>query len=1065
MLATTLESLIDGIERDEKLGPQLVHRAWLPGQPSSFATLEPPVPPRLVEALGTAGITELFSHQVEGLDAARRGEDVLVTTPTASGKSLIFQLPILERALAGEPGRALFLFPLKALGQDQYQKLNSLAQSVSLGGEDGGIEFCEIYDGDTPRKKREQIRAHPPRVLISNPDMLHLGILGNSGAWGEFLSELRFIVLDELHTYRGVFGTHFHHVLQRLLRLARRHGAEPQIIASSATAENARDFAKELTGRSFTRIEQSGAATEGKHFLLLQPETSPYTTTLHLFASLLEAGLKTIVFTKARRITELLHSWLEQRYPQLEKRVTNYRAGFLASERRDIENQLFTGHLDGVISTSALEMGIDIGGLDACILVGYPGSMMATWQRSGRVGREGRESITALVAMPDALDQYLIQRPNEFLNRSCEPLIVRPAIESIARDHLLCAASEMPLERTTDTDYLATHAASVGDLLREFQLAEEHDGAIHCLAKAPHRRVGLRGGGAGFKIESVVTGRPVGTADGARVMRECHPGAIYLHAGRQYLVVELDRQQKLVRVEPVHVDYFTTPLTEKHTQILEVLAERSPAASQEGHAPLHSWLGRVRVIERVIGFERKKILGQERLGEEALDLPPTIFETTALWFAAPRDIEETLREHHEDFMGALHAAEHAAISLFPVLALCDRGDLGGVSIPYHPQVRSGAVFIYDGHAGGAGIAESGFARLPELLARVGQLLDACDCEEGCPGCVHSPKCGNGNRPLDKPGASRLIRLLLGKEAVAQVPGTSGHPGMLLDAPGIDELAIEDDPDQQVFRWLTPSEAGNAEGRAANRQAPDRSQRRPDLFDLEEENVARSNPAAPTDHQPTTTEPPPEPRVRPEPRSRQVPRRRGRRLDVPRPSLPRFIDRTVLFDVETKRSAEEVGGWHNLHRLGVALAVTCHMEENRFQVFREGDVPGLIDVLRSADMVVGFNVLGFDYPVLSGYIGEDLRRTLPTLDLLEQIERVVGKRLGLSHLAEATLGSSKSADGLQSLAWYREGRFDLIESYCRHDVEILRDLYLFGRREGWVGCKRDEKVLRVPVDWR
>ncbi len=1070
-MLTTLESLIDGLETHARLGKQIVHRAYLPGQPKDLAAPEPPLPEPLERALAAQGIEALFRHQVDGLDAARAGKDVLITTPTASGKSLVFQLPILEDILAGGTGHALYLFPLKALGQDQRTKLLELARAAGLEDDDS---VCAIYDGDTSRGQREKIRARPPRVLISNPDMLHYGILGHADNWADFLGNLRYLVLDELHTYRGIFGTHFHHVLQRLLRLSRKFGGDPRIIASSATAQNATEFAEALSDRSFVSIERSGAPREGRHFLLLQPETSPYTTAMDLFAALIKRDLKTIAFTKARRITELMHSWMGKRYPKLRGRVANYRAGFLATERREIEHRLFTGQLDGVISTSALEMGIDVGGLDACILVGYPGSMMATWQRSGRVGREGRESITALVALPDALDQYLLKRPDEFLNRQCEQLVVRTTIPMIADPHLRCAAAELPLHRERDAHYIETHQPTVEDLISRFELAVDSSGSeLHAVSAAPVRDISLRGGGATYTIESTVTGRAIGSVDANRVLRECHPGAMYLHAGRQYLISELDMVHRRARGEPANSDWFTAPLADKHTEILEVEEESTVG-------PLRAWRGRVRVTERVLGFERKKVIGQEKLGEESLELPPSVMETHALWFAAGREIEDTIRERGEDWMGALHATEHAAISLFPVLALCDRGDLGGISIPYHPQVQSGAVFIYDGHGGAAGVADIGFERLPELLARVADLLDGCDCEDGCPACIHSPKCGNGNRPLDKSGARELVALLLGEHTSELVQNAAEPPPLQLDAevtPTGMEPSEHDVPERGIYRWQG--------GRAVLKAGDSRIGHRESLFDLDaplpEEARSKERHAATVatpDGPPTESlAPPPQarppaplsepspPASSPKPRRPRIARRRRDRRDIPRAPIPRHIERTVLFDVETRRAAEEVGGWHNLHKLGVALAVTCSMEEGRFSVYLEDQVQGLIDELRAADLVVGFNIIGFDYPVLSGYTGEDFRRTLPSLDLFETVEETIGSRLGLAHLAEATFGSSKSADGLQSIEWYKQGRFDLIEDYCRRDVELLRDLYLFGRREGHVLCTtKEKKVVRIPVDW-
>ncbi|HEY0513999.1 MAG TPA: DEAD/DEAH box helicase, partial [Thermoanaerobaculia bacterium] len=677
---SALGSLIEELSLDSRLGSQLLYAAHLPGSEARYGELDPPLPEPISRALGKGGVPRLWSHQTEGIAAVRRGENVLVTTPTASGKSLVFQVPPLEEALRGGPGHGLFLFPLKALGQDQRGKFLRLAELAGLPPDLAG---CEIYDGDTPASKRTAIRRNFPRVVISNPDMLHLGVLGHWTGWGPFLADLRWVVLDELHTYRGIFGSHFHHVLQRFFRLCRSVGSDPVLIASSATAANAGEFAETLTGRKFRWITEAGSPREGRHLLLFQPEASPYTTALQLFVRFVKAGLKTIVFTKARRITELLYSWLRRQEPALASRVASYRAGFLAEERRRIEASLFAGRLDGVISTSALEMGIDVGGLDACILVGYPGSMMATWQRSGRVGRAGRESITAMVAMPDALDQYFLDHPEQFLERPCERLIVDPVNDPVSRAHLVCAAAEMPL-CGDDRDYLAPHQARVEKLLRQGHLLAAADGdEIFSLRRRPQRHVNLRGTGETFAI--LAGGRTIGTVDGVRVLHECHPGAVYLHAGRQFLVEALEREERRVLAAAADLDYFTTPLTEKETEILEVLEERS-----EG--PLQAWLGRLKVTERVVGFERKRIHGQEVIDQTPLDLPPVEFETVGLWWAAPPAIEETLRRRGEHFLGSLHASEHTGISLFPILALCDRGDIGGISYPLHPQIGTGAVF-------------------------------------------------------------------------------------------------------------------------------------------------------------------------------------------------------------------------------------------------------------------------------------------------------------------------------------------------------------------------------------
>jgi DEAD/DEAH box helicase domain-containing protein len=482
-----LAALVASLREHPRLGAQLAHAETLPGQPASFAALDPPLPSGIAAALAASGATRLWSHQADGLAAVRRGEDVLLTTPTASGKSLVFQVPVLEEAAGGGCGRALFLYPLKALAQDQHAKLRALAAAAGVALTTG------VYDGDTSPAARARLRKEPPRVLVTNPDMLHLGILPSWPTWGPFLADLRWVVLDELHTYRGIFGSHFHHVLERLLRLARELGARPQLVASSATAANAEEFATALTGRRFHRVATSGAPREDRHLLFVQPSGSPYTAALQLLVELLRTGQKTIVFTKARRITELLHSWLRRQEPELARRVASYRSGFLVEERRRIEARLFTGELAGVIATLALEMGIDVGGLDACVLVGWPGSVMATWQRSGRVGRQGRESLTALVALPDALDQWLLRHPEELVQRPCEPLVLDPRNRVVARQHLPCAAAELPLERPADDGYLGRHAGAVTSLVAEGALRESADGAtLYAKARRPHRAVAAR---------------------------------------------------------------------------------------------------------------------------------------------------------------------------------------------------------------------------------------------------------------------------------------------------------------------------------------------------------------------------------------------------------------------------------------------------------------------------------------------------------------------------------------------------------------------------------------------
>ncbi len=995
-----ISGALDKLRRE--LGPGLVAELRLPAEGERRARLESPLPPRLAAALERRGIGELWSHQVEALARARAGRDVLLTTATASGKSLVFQLPPLEEALAGGPGRALWLFPLKALGQDQRAKFRALAAEAGL----ADSASCEIYDGDTPAPERARLRREPPRVLITNPDMLHLGLLPHAAAWHELLRDLRWVVLDELHAYRGLFGCHLHHVLRRLERLAGNAGGRFSYVAASATAAEADTFADALTARSFAWVRESGAPREARHLLLVRPTGSPYTAALGVFAALVRAGLKTIAFTKARRITELLWTWLERREPELARRVRSYRSGYLPSERREIERALAGGELDGVLSTSALELGIDIGGLDACVLVGYPGSVMATWQRAGRVGRSGRESIIVLVALPDALDQYLLDHPRDLVDRPFERLVVDPDNEPVARQHLVCAAAELPLSPAGDAAYLERFAPAVGELLVAGELARRAEGGdLVALRRRPQRDVSLRGSGAAYAIVDASRGVTIGTIDGARVYAECHPGAIYLHGGRQYVVTSLDLERHEARVEVADVDWYTSPRSEKETEILAALAERTGGSLRAG-------FGTLRVTEQVTGFERRRTHLFEAIDVQPLDLPPSVYETQGLWIHAPAGSERDFPAAGRNLLGALHAVEHAAIGLFPLVALCDRSDLGGISLSHHPQLGGAGLFVYEGHVGGVGIARRGFQDLPRLLELLRDHLERCPCESGCPSCIQSPKCGNGNRPLDKAGAIDLLRAWLAEPAEA-----AAAPAASAAASGEKESSLRDEK--------LPLKGVAARAPAAR---PERRRR------SSKESL---------------------------PSMESLPLRDSSSASSPAPGPG---GGTVLFDVETLRSAEEVGGWNKAHRMGVALAVALHLESGEFSVYREAEVPALVAALKGAGLVIGFNSLRFDYSVLSGYTGEDYARTLPSLDLLESLRGRLGFRVGLDHVARETLGRGKSGDGLQSLDWVREGRLDLVEAYCRQDVELLRDVYLFGRREGHVVVATRGGRIRVEVDW-
>jgi DEAD/DEAH box helicase domain-containing protein len=954
-MAADIKDFLAALGRDLRLAGRVAHVEHIPARPALHQDPDPPLDPRLARALLSQGVGRLYSHQALALALARAGRDLAAATPTASGKSLVYTLPVLERLLADPQARALFLFPLKALEQDQLKAINELAFAAGLG------PVAAIYDGDTPPALRKRLRENPPPIIISNPDMVHAGICAYPDAWAGFLANLRLVVIDEVHTYRGVFGSHVAQVLKRLLRLADLHGAKPGFVLCSATIANPAAHAAALTGRAFAAeqvVTQCGAPAAGRTFVLVNPEGAPSTTAAHLLTHAVRRGLSTICFTRSRLHTELIHSWVARQNPDLKGLIAGYRAGFLPEERRKIERDLAAGRLAGVVTTSALEMGIDIGGLDVCILVGYPGSQINTWQRGGRVGRAGRESAIFMVAQPDALDQYFINHPREFFDRPVEAAVLDPDNPYVLGPHLVCAAAEEPLAADEGFFDLERHAELVADLLARGELLLDAEGARYFASrKRPQRLVDLRGAGDSWAIVEP-GGRVVGSLDGVRVFKEGYPGAVYLHRTQTYEVQEMDHAQHRVLAAPRQVSYYTRARSDKETEILEETARRPAAAFLLRQ-------GRLKVTETITGFERRRLSGQDLLGVFPLDLPPLTFETHGLWMdieAAHRRLVEGAGRH---FMGSIHALEHAAISMFPLFVLCDRGDIGGISIPLHPQTGKAGVFIYDGVPGGVGLAESCYEVIEDLLDKVEELLAGCECEEGCPACVHSPKCGSGNKPLDKAGALLLTRALLGKEEL---------------------------------------------GAGAQEEPP----------------------------------PPPPPQIV--------------------KARPRAELRLGVLDLETQRLADEVGGWKNSHLMRVSVAVLYDSASDSFEDYAERDLKRLFARLKDMDLVVGFNIKRFDYAVLSAYTTGDLAR-LPTLDILEDVHNHLGFRLSLMSLAQATLGAAKSADGLQAVQWWREGRLEELAAYCRQDVALTRDLFLHGQREGHLLFeRRGQGNLRLPVDW-
>jgi DEAD/DEAH box helicase domain-containing protein len=907
------------------------------------------------------GLDRLYTHQVEAINYLRQGKNVLVATPTASGKSLIYNLTVLEKILRKPDTRALYLFPLKALEQDQLKNL-----AVWLKGTKGAQTSAEIYDGDTSPYRRKKIRTNPPQILFTNPDMLHRGILAYHQNWEKLLKNLSFVILDEVHTYRGIFGSHLNQVIRRLKRLCKLYGAGPQFILLSATVSNPKIFGENLIEEKLEVIKSCGASRAGQHYVFLNPESSPNFSAARLFVHCIRKGFRTIAFTQSRITTELIHLRVSQLSRDLSEKVSSYRAGFMPEERRQIENRLASGNLLGVISTSALEMGIDIGYLDICLLVGYPGTIINTWQRGGRVGRSGRDSMVILIAKPDALDQYFMKHPVDFFERSFEAAILDPNNPYVVEAHLPCAASEIPITFDDQKFWPKDFPSHLEKLENEGALNRTAEGEPTWFSskRNPQLYVDIRSTGETFTIFERETGQAVGTIDGIRAYKECHPGASYLHRARQYLVDRLILEKKDIVVHRSDLKYFTRARSEKETEIIRINRSRP-----KGQFVIRE--GNLKVTEVITGYEKRALPGQELMGVFPLELPPQTFETIGFWV----EIEPVLKRYVEQkglhFMGGIHAIEHAAIGIFPLFALCDRNDIGGICYPHHPQVGKSAIFIYDGYPGGVGLAQHGFEIILDLLEKTLNHVRGCVCEEGCPSCIHSPKCGSGNKPLDKQAALLILEGLLGHISFSQI------------SDGKDGIEPEKAPIEKAVNMG----------------------------------------------------------------------------DLKKPRL-------LFLDLETQKTAQDVGGWQNTHLMRVSVVVVFDSIDKTFLIFKEDRIDTLFDLLGRADLIVGFNIKKFDYTVLNAYTNGNLK-TLPAFDILEDIHKRLGFRLSLDHLASETLGQRKTAHGLQAVEWFRNGEMEKLVDYCRNDVAITRDLFQFGLENGHLIYreKKSSTRLRLLVDWK
>ncbi|MFH1502824.1 MAG: DEAD/DEAH box helicase [Candidatus Eisenbacteria bacterium] len=768
----TITDFLVKIQHDGNYCGQVSHVETIPSRAAEYGTLERPLAGAVARALAASGIERLYSHQVAAIDAIRRGRNVVVVTGTASGKTLCYNIPVVERLLEDPTAKALYLFPTKALAQDQFKGL------VRLAGLDPALSELVrtgTYDGDTTRHTRRKLRDEG-NVILSNPDMLHAGILPYHAKWNRFMKDLKYVVVDEIHTYRGIFGSNVANVLRRLRRVCEHYGAEPQFICSSATIANPTELAERLVGEPFEVVEHDGSPRGTKHFVLWNPpyldpskmERRSSNVEGHwLMAHLIAEGFQTIAFGRARVVAELIYRYtkdtLRRLKPEYAEKIKPYRGGYLPEERREIERQLFSGELMGVASTNALELGIDVGSLDAAVIVGFPGTIASTWQQAGRAGRASDESLAVLVGYNDPIDQYLMRNGDYFFRQSPENAVIDPENKYILAKHLRCAAFELPLTEM-DEDLFGGMTEPILNLLEEFGDLKEIDGRHYWSSTDfPARLVNLRTiSDNTYAIVDVSRDNSViGVVDSVSALELVYPEAIYLHEGETYFVRDLDLEQKIAYVEKKEVDYYTQPVLESAIRIGEASESKQWKGSDV-------FFGDATVTWVTSAFKKIKFYQLDSIGWSNLDLPPFHLETKSLWVAPSKDAMDEVRSHGRNPVEGLVGARNVAISVLPLFSMCDRRDIGG--IVESSNTGSPTMFLYDRFDGGLGFVETGYRNIEDLLRGCLDLISECDCEEGCPSCVglpilrppiqQDPDAGGGWPIPDKESARLLLQAML-----------------------------------------------------------------------------------------------------------------------------------------------------------------------------------------------------------------------------------------------------------------------------------------------------------------
>jgi len=752
---------IDMFKNDVRYRDNIAHVETIPAKKASFKKVEN-LNEKIIEYLDSRGV-KLYTHQAETYEAIKNDENVIITTPTASGKTLAFNLPIMETMIEDMEATALYIYPAKALSNDQLHVLENLERELEI-----DIK-PRTYDGDTPRADKKGIREKS-RIVLTNPYQLHL-ILSWHHQWSRFYKNLKYIVIDESHYYKGVFGSNVAFLIKRLKRIANFYGSNPQFILSSATLANPLELANRLTGEEFSLVDEDASPSGEKDFILYNPfknyrrnkvnmqnAPSVHMETENIFIYMMLKGIQTLCFTVSRKTTELIAMWAKKDMTQIKgklaHRIAAYRAGYQAQERREIEDGLKSGKYLGVTCTNALELGINIGSLDAVIISGYPGTMISTWQQSGRAGRSNQKSLAILIAFENQLDQYFMNNPKFFFDKPHENAIIDLTNPILQEAHILCAAKELPIKKGEVNKYFGIDEKILDDLVSKKDLHKNFRGDyMYPYDDNPAMDHSLdQISGQEFKVMN--NGRLLETMERSQVYREAHEGAILINKGDTYVVNGVNLKNGFVNVSQKTVDYHTMVLNKTDINI-----ERKISKTRYGGLTIH--FGELTVREDY--FKYKKMQFSKAIGTYPLDLPPLKFTTKGLWFTIPKQVKDTLEDmfpnEEEVFAGGLHGAEHALIGLFPLHTMCDRFDIGGLSTNYHEDTQEATIFIYDGYAGGIGICEKAVDVFVDLLDSTIDLLENCNCKSGCPSCIYSPKCGNDNKPLHKNATKYILNYM------------------------------------------------------------------------------------------------------------------------------------------------------------------------------------------------------------------------------------------------------------------------------------------------------------------